>query len=105
MAKFFGNIGFSTTVETSPGVYSDDIVPREYYGDILREGRRWEKGTDENDDLIVNNYVSIVADAFAYENYQAMKWVEIVGAKWKISSVEIEYPRIKITLGGVWNGS
>lgn len=105
MAKFFGKIGFSELVEEPMGVWSDSIITRDYYGDLIREGRRWEKGESLNDDLQINNYISIVADSFIMENYQGMKWVEIAGAKWKISSVEIEYPRIKITLGGVWNGA
>lgn len=105
MAKFFGEIGFSSTVETSPGVWEDVIIPHEYYGDVVREGRRWEKGESINDNLIVNNYISVLADTFAYENYQHMKWVSFMNAKWKIASVEIEYPRMKLTLGGVWNGS
>lgn len=105
MAKFFGNIGFSLTVEEPRGVWIDSETEREYYGDLLREGRRWEKSNSINDDLIVNNYISIVCDSFLNENYQAIKWVEINGSKWKVVSVELEYPRIKLTLGGVWNGS
>lgn len=104
MAKFFGKIGFSKTTETAPGVFEDLIDPREYYGDIERQGRRWENSENINDDLVVNNYVSVLADDFAYENIGNMKWVEFLGSKWKIKSVEMEYPRIKITLGGVWNG-
>lgn len=104
MAKFFGKIGFSKTIETASGVFEDSIDPREYYGDIERQGRRWENSENINDDLVVNNYVSVLADDFAYENIGNMKWVEFLGSKWKIKSVEMEYPRIKITLGGVWNG-
>lgn len=104
MAKFFGEIGFLKTIESSPGVFIDSIEPKEYYGDLERQGRRWENGENVNDDLLINNYISVVADAFAYENTGAMKWVSINGTKWKIKSVEIEYPRIKLTLGGVWNG-
>lgn len=104
MAKFFGKIGFSKTIETAPGVFEDLIDPREYYGDIERQGRRWENSESINDDLVVNNYVSVLADDFAYENVGNMKWVEFLGGKWKIKSVEMGYPRIKITLGGVWNG-
>lgn len=104
MAKFFGKIGFSKTIETAPGVFEDLVDPREYYGDVERQGRRWENSESINDDLVVNNYVSVLADDFAYENIGNMKWVEFLGSKWKIKSVEMEYPRIKITLGGVWNG-
>ena len=104
MAKFYGEIGFSETVETAPGVYVDQIVPHPYYGDIERQGRRWEQGESINDDLVVNNYISIVADDFVHKNAGKMKWVSFFGSKWKIRSVEMEYPRIKLTLGGVWNG-
>lgn len=105
MARFFGNIGFSKAVETAPGIWTDDeIVPFKYKGDVIRVGRRWEKGEGLNDDLIVNNYVSVIADSFMLENLHAMKWVEFSGSKWKVASVEVEYPRIKITLGGLWNG-
>lgn len=103
MAKFFGNIGFLQTVQTTPGVYSESIIPKPYYGDVERMGRRWEKGESINDDIMVTNYVSVVADNFAMENLGYMRWVEFYGSKWKIQSVEIDYPRIKITLGGVWN--
>lgn len=103
MAKFFGKIGFLQTVETSPGVHSGTVVPKEYYGDLERIGRRWEKGESINDDLVITNYVSIVADDFAMENLGYMRWVEFHDCKWKIQSVEIDYPRIKLTLGGVWN--
>lgn len=104
MAKFFGEIGFSITTETSLGVFTDTIESREYYGDLERQGRRWENGESINDDLIINNYISILSDDFADKNIGNMKWVSINGVKWKIQSVEIDYPRIKITLGGVWNG-
>lgn len=105
MARFCGQIGFSTTEKTAPGVWTDqETVPHLYRGDLIRAGRRWEKGESLNDDLIVNNYVSVVADDFLLDNLYAMKWVECLGAKWKVSSVELEYPRVKITLGGVWNG-
>lgn len=106
MAKFSGLIGFVGTREDPPnsGIWEEFSDARQYYGDILRQGRHWEHGDSRNDDLTVNNYISIIADDFAKQNFQFIKWVEILGVKWRISSVEIEYPRIKLTLGGVWNG-
>ena len=103
MAKFFGEIGFAKTENSGKGIYENTIVSREYYGDIEREGRRWENSESINDDLIINNYISIVADNFAVENMGQMVWVAISGTKWKIRSVELAYPRIKLTLGGTWN--
>jgi len=105
MAKFYGKIGYVVTEETSPGVWSErELDPINYYGDILSNVRRWNSSGDVNDNLSVDNRISILADPFAFENVQAMKWIEFMNAKWKISSVDIEYPRIIITLGDIYNG-
>ena len=105
MAKFYGSIGFVKTVETSPDIWETVETARKYCGDLVRNQRRWEGNSDSiNEDLTVSNEVSIVADKFAYDNIDAMKWVEVMGAKWKVSSVTINYPRITLTVGGVYNG-
>ena len=102
--KFFGNIGFVMTEETSPGVFEEVEDSRPYYGDVTRNQRRWQSNSDLNDDRLVTNEISVVADAFLRSNIGAMRWVEWENSKWKISSVTVEYPRIVLTLGGVWNG-
>lgn len=104
MAKFFGKIGFVSTKETVPGVWEEVPQEREYYGDIVRVGYRLENAESVNKEFIVNNYISIVADEFAYKNIQYMRWVEFMDTKWEIVSAELEYPRIKLTLGKVYNG-
>ena len=104
MSKYFGKIGFGVTKETKPGVYEPQIIPKEYYGDIVRNSRRLENGGKVNDDLNINMTLSIVADPFAYQNFHQLKYVEYMGAKWKATSVEPQYPRLTITLGGVYNG-
>lgn len=104
MSKYFGKIGFGVTEETKPGVYEPQIIPKEYYGDIVRNSRRLENGGKVNDDLNINMTLSIVADPFAYQNFHQLKYVEYMGAKWKATSVEPQYPRLIITLGGVYNG-
>lgn len=104
MAKFFGNIGYSGTIETSPGVWTETIVEeRPYYGDILRNSHRWQSGESINDDISFNNRISIVADPYAYENFSRMRWIEWMSNKWIISDVEVEYPRLILSLGGVYN--
>ena len=103
MAKFYGVIGFAISTEISPGVWDDAIVPREYYGDIIRSVTKMQTGSSLNDDLNISNELSIVADQFANENLYAMKYVEYMGTKWKITSVEVQYPRLKLTIGGVYN--
>lgn len=104
MSKYFGKIGFGVTEETRPGVYEQKITVKEYYGDIVRNSRRLENGGKVNDDLNINMNLSIVADPFAYQNFHQLKYVEYMGAKWKATSVEPQFPRLIITLGGVYNG-
>lgn len=104
MSKYFGKIGFGVTEETRPGVYEQKMTVKEYYGDIVRNSRRLENGGKVNDDLNINMNLSIVADPFAYQNFHQLKYVEYIGAKWKATSVEPQFPRLIITLGGVYNG-
>jgi hypothetical protein len=104
MAKFHGPIGYAQSVETSPGVFTDQITEREYYGDVIRESRQWIASSQLNDNLTVNNRISIVSDDFANSNFSAMKYVIWSGVYWKISNVEIQRPRLILSLGGVYNG-
>lgn len=106
MARFCGKIGFIKTVEKQPGVWADD-EPLEYtyYGDIVRNTRNIEPSSNVIDNLNITNSISIIADKFANENFQYMKYVIFNGVKWKVNSITIEYPRMNITIGGVYNGN
>lgn len=104
MAKWFGKIGFNVgTKETAPSVYTEDIKERQYFGDVIRNSRRLQTTDKVNDDLEVSNEISIVADPYAVNNFHQMRYISFMGAKWKISSVEVQYPRLVLTLGGVYN--
>ncbi len=102
MARFYGNVGYAKSEETAPGVWEDSITVRPYYGDVIRNTRRWENGEGVNDNLTINNQISIVADAYAYQNFHAIKYVEWMGSKWKVSSADVERPRIILNVGGVY---
>ena len=103
--KFYGKVGFMETQEKASGVYEEVITERPYYGDVLRVNRRYQGSSDKlNDDLDINNEISIVADAFAYQNFHALRYVEWMGTKWKVSSVTVERPRLILSVGGVYNG-
>ena len=104
MAKFYGKIGYANTVETKPGVYEEQIVERSYYGDLIRNTRRLQSADQVNDDINISNEISIVADPYATNNFHTMRYVVFMGTKWKISNVEVSYPRLILTLGGVYNG-
>lgn len=109
MARFFGYVGFARTEQTDyqehPGVWEPVITEKPYYGDTLRNTRRWDQnGRSTNDDLVINNTISIVADTFAERNKGAMKYVRWNGDCWTITSIELQRPRIIITIGGLYNG-
>lgn len=103
MAKFFGKIGYAVTANTSPGVWEEEITEREYFGELLRNTSRYQSSDKLNDDLNISNEISIVADPFAYQNFHTMRYVEFMGAKWKITNVEVQYPRLILTVGGLYN--
>ena len=105
--KFFGKVGFMVTVETVPGVWEEQITEGYYYGDANRISRKWETTPDKlNDNLNVNNEISIIADAFAVQNFQTIRYVEWMGVKWKVPSVTLDpdRPRLILSVGGVYNG-
>lgn len=105
MNKWYGAIGFASSHETRPGFYEDQIEERSYYGDIVRYSNRWTSSQDStNDDLTINNQISIVADPFANDNCHSMKYVRFMGANWKITNVEVKYPRLILSVGGVYSG-
>lgn len=104
MAKFYGVIGYGESTEKSPGVWVMDIIERKYSGDTLQFYRRLESSGNVNDNIDINNKISIVADPFAYENFHIIRYVEWMGVKWKVTNVEIQRPRLILTVGGVYNG-
>lgn len=104
MTKFYGAIGYAETVETEPGVWEEKIVERNYYGDLVRNARSLQQSGNVNDNINISNEISIVADPYADKNFHMMRYIEFMGTKWKISNVEVQPPRLILTVGGVWNG-
>lgn len=103
MAKFYGAIGYGTSEETTPGVWEDRIVERHYYGDLVRNTRRMQNSEYLNDNINISNEISIIADPYANENFHLMRYVTFMGTKWKITSVEVQYPRLILSIGDVYN--
>lgn len=103
MPKFYNAIGYAQTVETAPGVWEEQITERMYYGELLRNICRLQASSNLNDDINISNEISIIADPFAYQNFYAMRYIEFMGTKWKVSNVEVRYPRLILTVGGVYN--
>lgn len=102
--KFYGKIGYGETVETSPGVWEEQITERDYFGDVIRNSNRFQGTNKVNDDLNITNDISIIADPYALKKFCFMRYVIFMGVKWKITNVEVQYPRLIISIGGVYNG-
>jgi len=105
MARFYGKIGYGVSEEAVQGVWSDEITERAYYGDVLNDLRSTSASEKVNDDIRLQHRISIVADAYALGNYLQIKYVEWAGFLWTVNSVEIERPRLILSLGGVYNGA
>lgn len=107
MAKFFTQVGFSTGTqeETSPGVWEDVIIEKDFYGDVLRNNRRLTPGENANNDLNAGNTFSIVANPYAQNHYYNIRYFRWVGIEWTVATVDATVlPRLNLTLGGVYNG-
>lgn len=104
MAKWYGEVGFAETVETKPGVWVEQITKRNYYGDVTRDSRRLQTADKLNDNVNISNQISIISDPYANENFHSMRYAFYMGTRWKITDIEVQYPRLNLTLGGVWNG-
>lgn len=102
--KFFGTVGYVETMELRPNIYEEVKTERKYYGDVLRNVKRNENGQNLNDNINVNNLISIVADEYAYGHFFAIRYVIWQNSKWKVTNVEVSRPRLILTIGGVYNG-
>ena len=106
MNKWCGKIGFvADHVETSPGVWEEGMIERSYYGDIVRNSRSLQTTNEINDNVTISVTISIVADPYANQHIYDMRYIEFQGVKCKVNNVEVEYPRLKLSLGGKWNGN
>lgn len=105
MSKWFGKIGYAYSGETEPGYYEDTVVEKEYYGDITTDRWKRQSSGHVNDNINLANVLSIIADPFAYAHCSQMVYAEIMGERWKVTEIEIQSPRLILTLGGIWNGN
>lgn len=105
MSKWYGKIGFGYTEEVpiGSGVWEENITEREYSGDLLRMSRSIQASMSINDQLNIANQISILADPFAKNNVGHMLYAEFMGTKWRVSNIEVQYPRLILTLGGIYN--
>lgn len=104
MSKFSGLVGYVTQSEISPGVWSSVENSKVMKGDIIRQSSSSQNGDKVNNDVSLSHRVSLLGDAYSFGNYYNIRWIDINSQKWQVTSVEIQRPRIIVTLGGIWNG-
>lgn len=106
MGKYYGLVGFAYQVDDEvPGVVSEKLVERPYYGEVIRNARRAQSGDKMNDDLTVSNQISLLLDPYLIDNYYRIRCLTFMGARWKVTNIEMRYPRIIVDIGGLYNGS
>lgn len=103
MAKMVAKIGYAEQVETAPGVWEEQFTVRSYYGNLIKNSRRLQSTDGVNDNITISNEISIIADPYANQNFHTMRYVEFMGTKWKITAVDVQYPRLVLSVGGVYN--
>lgn len=105
MGRWYGKIGYSVEEETSPGVFSKSIIEKTYFGETIRNlSRNLQNSGEINDSVNLANVISIIADPFANQNFSNIAYIEFMGSKWKVSTVEVCDHRLNLTIGGKYNG-
>lgn len=106
MAKWSGKVGYVVTTEVSRGIFNTDIVEKTHYGDLVRNYKKNYGSSDTpNDGVDISNNISIVATPYAMRNFHTIQYATFMDTKWKVTSVEVQYPRLILSLGGIWNGN
>lgn len=103
MAKYHGAIGFAQSVETAPGMVEEIVTERLYFGDVIRNNRRYNSGDAINGQLSISNQLSVVSDPYLRANFHTIRYVTYLGTKWKVGNVEVQYPRLILELSEVYN--
>lgn len=102
--KYHGEVGYFETVEVKPGLFEEQIVFKEYYGDVLRNTKRDSFGNYVNQKITVSNQISIVADPYALGHFFQIKCIRWQGALWTVTEVDAgQPPRLILTLGDLYN--
>lgn len=99
--KWFGRIGFTCESENTYGIVTNPVIERQYFGDVLQNYKR-DLNNQVNTNFNVSNRISVVADPFASENFHRIAYITFMGAKWRVHSVDVQWPRLILDLGDVY---
>lgn len=104
--KFYGEVGFWVgDQEVKPGVYKPSFVEKLYSGNVNWNNRHFQNSEYQNENVRLNNQISILSDLYSQQNFASIRYVIWNGVKWRVTNVEVNYPRIVLTIGGEYNGT
>lgn len=103
MAKYSGLVGYSTTIESEPGIWTQSIEERNMRGRIEHAVARTNEPTQINEGITLNLRFNLVGDEFAFKNFMNIQWLEYAGQKWSVNSAEVFRRRIILNVGGLYN--
>ena len=103
MARYHGYVGYAIDVEAYPGVWEEQISEHEYFGDVVKNRMNIQQNGNVNAKITISNSISIIGDPFAYEHVYAMRYVTYLNKKWTITNIDIQRPRLILTIGGLYN--
>lgn len=106
MSRFYGPIGFVTQVEDpeDSGIWVEKSIEKNYRGEVSKNYKRWDNGDQLNKNLNISNTISIVADPYVSNHLADIRYIKWLGGYWEISSVDVEFPRLVLSIGGIYNG-
>jgi len=108
--KYYGNVGFTIEVEqyTDDGRPTGNFLPEKhvypYSGDVINLSSNRVPGDGANSDIKLSKRISIVGDPFAYQHFMNITYVEWMGVRYQVPSVDVQFPRLIMEVGGVYNG-
>lgn len=101
--RFRGHIGIqSEAIEIQPGIYTSEIREVLINGDIYPRKTTWPESKMSGASL--NMILSILTPETTDIKFSEIVYVEYESEKWSVVGIEHERPRVKLTLGGIYNG-
>lgn len=103
--RYYGLIGFGQTVnQDGDDMWREEITERPYMGDVVKRTYNMQSADKLTKDVQVNMQISIVADEFAADFMHLIRYAEWRGVRWQVVAVDPQFPRLVLSLGGVYNG-
>lgn len=103
--KWYGKIGFVETVDEGDGIWKTHVTEKTYAGDLRRISSKWSSNSNStNYNFNISNQISIISDPYLEKSLHAIRYVEFMGAFYDVTDIEVQYPRLNMSIGGVYNG-